>query len=206
MSERRSAGDGRHALKALAGPLLGYFDNRFQDLNERIDDRMNELYARVATEVETMSEMTLVMQRFVDVAAARMEALAASIEARGSGTDPVALEEAFAMAAVGRLPAGARILYVGEGRLPATLAALGYDVSTPDGAGAGPFDCVLCLAAELDDHDLDLLAKSLEPGGELVLTLRHDGTQPFPGLPNWGVVEHRAVAGGLDLVRAAPVA
>lgn len=204
MSERRSAADGRHALKVLAGPMLAYFDNRFQDVNERIDERMNELYARVATEVETMSEMTLVMQRFVDVAAARLEALAVSLEARGSGTDPVALEEAFALAAVGRLPAGARILYVGGGTLPATLAALGYDVSTPAGDGAAPFDCVLWLPGELDDHELDLLGKALEPGGELVFSVRGDGTRPFAAPRNWTVVEHRAVAGGLDLVRAAP--
>jgi hypothetical protein len=198
----------RDPLKILAGPMLAYFDKRFQDVYDRIDDRMNELYARVATEVETMSEMTLVMQRFVDVAGARMEALADALQTRAGGTDAAGLEAAFALAAAGRLPAGARILSVGDGALAATLAALGYDVSTAD--GDGPFDCVLWLPGVpvLDGHELDLLGKSLEPGGELVLSLRdRKGAELIlPG--NWSVVDHRVVATGagevLDLVRATP--
>lgn len=191
---------GRDPLRALAGPMLSYFDRRFQDVYDRIDDRMQELYGRIATEVETMSEMTLIMQRFVDVAGDRLEALARSMDARAGGSDAVALEEAFALAAVGRLAAGARILYVGEGALPATLATLGYDVSTPAGDAPGPFDCVLWLPGELDDHELDLLGKSLEPGDELVFSVRGDGAD-LTLLANWTVVEHRVVAGVVDLVR-----
>ena len=47
----------RDPLKVLAGPMLAYFDKRFQAVYDRIDDRMNELYARVATEVERDNEV-----------------------------------------------------------------------------------------------------------------------------------------------------
>jgi hypothetical protein len=195
----------RDPLKVLAGPMLAYFDKRFQAVYDRIDDRMNELYARVATEVETMSEMTLVMQRFVDTASARMEALAESIEAGGgAGTDAAAVEAGFALAAVGRLAAGARILHVGDPGLTATLAALGYDVSTP--SGEGPFDCVLWLPGELDEHELDVLGKSLEPGGELVLSIRGPAAVAPTQPSGWTVIERRVVAApAVELVRLTPV-
>jgi len=54
-------------LQMLSAPVVGYFDHRFQDLFDRLDDRMHMVYDRVATEVETISELTLGMQRFVDV-------------------------------------------------------------------------------------------------------------------------------------------
>ncbi len=189
----------KESLRVLAGPMLAYFDKRFQEAYDRIDDRMNELYGRVATEVETMSEMTIVMQRFLDRAGTRMEEAVAGLN------DVSDVELAFAMAAVGRRRAGARILHVGAGRrLPATLTALGYDVSTtaggPDG---GPFDCVLWLSAELDRHTVELLGKSLDDGGELVLSVA--GGLADEDLSDWSVVEHRRLADpALELVRATP--
>ena len=196
----------RDPLRVLAGPMLAYFDKRFQDAYDRIDDRMNELYARVATEVETMSEMTLVMQRFVDTAAARMEALAESIEARGGGAELAAVEAGFALAAVGRLPPGARILHVGDPGLTATLAALGYDVSTPSGDDAAPFDCVLWLPGELDEHELDVLGKSLEPGREVVLSIQGAAVGRATEPSGWTVIERRVVtAPAVELVRVTPV-
>jgi len=55
------------AVQSLGNPVVGYFDHRFQDLYDRLDDRMSRVYDRVATEVETISELTINMQRFVDV-------------------------------------------------------------------------------------------------------------------------------------------
>lgn len=65
----------KDSLRVLAGPLLSYFDRRFQDVYDRLDQRLDNLSARVATEVETISEMTLGMQRFVDSSNARISEL-----------------------------------------------------------------------------------------------------------------------------------
>lgn len=74
---KRSA---KGSLRVVASPLLTYFDRRFQDVYDRLDERLNRLYERVATEVETISEMTLGMQRFVDVSAQRVEDLIDEVE------------------------------------------------------------------------------------------------------------------------------
>jgi archaellum component FlaC len=65
----------KDSLRLLAGPLLSYFDRRFQDVYDRLDERVDRLSARVATEVETISEMTLGMQRFVDTSTAQISEL-----------------------------------------------------------------------------------------------------------------------------------
>jgi hypothetical protein len=218
---RRSAKD---QLRFFAGPLLAYFDKRFQELNgridelnERADDRMNQLFGRVATEVETMSEITLVMQRFVDVSGdrvddlvSRMRELCDTVErqgqlpATGGDRDTGALESAFAVAAVGRLARGAHVLHVtspgGDPTLAAILTALGYEVATvEDPAGSAgsdvSFDCVLWLPAAPDLHQVDLLRKSLQPGGELVMAWRGSDGEGFTDedLPDWSVLERRVL-------------
>ena len=211
------------SLRALASPMLAYFDKRFQEAYDRIDDRMNELYSRVATEVETMSEMTIVMQRFLDVAGAQVEDAVATIRdaraslERPSGSD---VELTFAMVAVGRLPPGARILHVGTGGgLPSTLQALGYDVAmldTPEvpvaGLDGGPFDCIIWLSAMPDRHTVELLAKSLDSGGELVMSVPSERSAVAEEvLSDWSVVEHRRPVrtntdpgSPVELVRATP--
>jgi hypothetical protein len=210
----------RDSLRALAGPLVAYFDKRFQDVYDRIDDRMNSLYGRVATEVETMSEITLVMQRFVDVSGDRVEGMIDELrrltEVLGD-RDVAALESAFALVSVGRLPTGARVLHVTGGRsgaeLPGVLGDLGYEVASQDAADAdAPFDCAIWLPVAPERHDLDLLGKALGDQGELVLCLRHAGD---PGrfvddlLGGWSVKERRLVSRGgstVELVRATPPA
>lgn len=222
---RRQAKD---SLRLLAGPLLAYFDKRFQEVNERIEDRITEAYARVATEVETMSEMTLVMQRFVDVAGhqvddavARMTELCDSLDRRQ--TTPDAIQSAFAVAAVARRPAGSRILLVATGSghddLAGAVSALGYDVSLLDVLDGSEelFDCALWLSSgEPDQHTVDLVGKCLGPGGELVVSVRSShgaGTLVEDHLRDWSVLEHRVVeqppAGGsggavVELLRATP--
>lgn len=220
---RRQAKD---SLRLLAGPLLVYFDKRFQDVNDRIEDRITELHARVATEVETMSEMTLVMQRFVDVAGhqvddavARMTELCDSLDRRP--TTPDAIQSAFAVAAVARRSTGSRILLVGTGlghdELAGALSAIGYDVSSLDFVDRPEelFDCALWLSGQPDQHTIDLVRESLGPGGELVLSVRSShgaGTLVEDHLRDWSVLEHRVVdpsaggqgGAGVELLRATP--
>ncbi len=205
MSTARGEPGGRRvakeSLRALASPMLAYFDKRFQEAYDRIDDRMNELYSRVATEVETMSEMTIVMQRFLDLAGAQVEDAVAGIkEARASaaGDGPSDAELVFAVAAVGRMRSGARILHVGTDRgLPATLRAIGYDVSTLDlsgGLDGDRFDGALWLSAEPDRHTVELLGKSLNAGGELVMSVVRSAGFVDEGLWDWTVVERRRLS------------
>jgi hypothetical protein len=217
----------RDSLRVLAGPLVAYFDKRFQDVYDRIDDRMNELYGRVATEVETMSEITLVMQRFVDVSGDRvddmieeMRRLSASLGDREVAAslgdrDVTSLESAFALVCVGRLRPGARILYVASGRadteLPGALRDLGYEVTSQDAPDADtPYDCAVWLPGVPDRHEVDLLRKSLGDQGELVMCLPHAGdpeTFVDDVLGGWSVRERRLVSRGgatVELVRAAP--
>jgi hypothetical protein len=70
----------KDSLRVVASPLLAYFDRRFQDVYDRLDERLDRLYERVATEVETISEMTLGMQRFVDVSGQQIDDLIAQID------------------------------------------------------------------------------------------------------------------------------
>jgi hypothetical protein len=220
---RRQAKD---SLRLLGGPLLAYFDKRFQEVNDRVEDRITELYARVATDVETMSEMTLVMQRFVDVAGdqvddvvGRMTELCDLLDRRQTTPDPI--QSAFATAAVARRPAGSRVLLVATGSdhddLAGALSALGYDVSLLDvlDGPEEPFDCALWLTGQPDQHTVDLVGKSLGPGGELVLSVRSShgaGSLVEDHLRDWSVLEHRVVeqpAGGpggavVELLRATP--
>ncbi len=69
----------KESFRVFAGPLLAYFDRRFQDVYDRLDERLDRLYDRVATEVETISEMTLGMQRFVDTSGQQIEDLIAEM-------------------------------------------------------------------------------------------------------------------------------
>lgn len=71
----------KDSLRVVASPLLSYFDRRFQDVYDRLDERLDRLYERVATEVETISEMTLGMQRFVDVSGQQIDDLIARVDA-----------------------------------------------------------------------------------------------------------------------------
>lgn len=112
---RFARGRTKDALRVLERPLLGYFDKRFQEVSDRLGDRLEELSARVGTDVETMSELTLSMQRSVAVARRRVRGRPSGVGAKpgakeAGAPDP---EELFAVAAAGRLPPGARILHVG---------------------------------------------------------------------------------------------
>lgn len=138
----------REALRRLGRPLLGHLDGRFQAVSDQLDDRMEKLYGRVATDVETMSELTLSMQRSVDVSRRQVEDFlsglgdAPAARARDAtdlampAGDASSVEELFAIVAAGRLPLGARILHVGpsvgDTTLPVLLASLGYEVTTVD--------------------------------------------------------------------------
>ncbi len=75
-ADRAGRRGAKGSLQVAAKPLVGYFDRRFQELNDRLDDRLGKVYERVETEVETISEMTLGMQRFVDIAGQELREVA----------------------------------------------------------------------------------------------------------------------------------
>lgn len=87
---RRRAKD---SLRLIAWPLLAYFDRRFQDVYNRLDERLDRLYDRIATEVETISEMTLGMQRFVDTSGQQIEDLIAEVKELRAALDRRLAEE-----------------------------------------------------------------------------------------------------------------
>lgn len=214
------------SLRTLGRPVLGYFDRRFQDVYDRIDDRLEGLYGRVATDVETLSELSLGMQRFVDLAERQAEDVLTRLRevldaTRGPGGVVGAsarrrVEELFAIAAVGRLDVGARVLHVRAAssgdELALSLASLGYDVTTvglptaanhPDlsvvevpveswGGPAEPFDCVVWLDRPLDEEILDASRKWLDDDGQLVARMSlaaADGDRAL--LDDWWVLERR---------------
>ncbi len=89
-------------LARPASPVVGYFDRQFQRLRDHFDGQISQLYDRVATEVETISELTLGMERFVDITQrtvdamlAKVDGLLESVDARargGSGLDRAVAE------------------------------------------------------------------------------------------------------------------
>lgn len=129
--------------RPLAQPFLGYFDRRFQDVHDRLESRVDQLAERVTTEVECLSEMTLGMQRFVDLcerrvddAIAAVSQLVATVEQRGSpaapvlGPDPSLVEVPFVVAGVADTSFPARVVLAGSHpQLALLLAYLGHSIT-----------------------------------------------------------------------------
>ena len=129
----------------LAKPLVGYFDRRFQDMHDRLDQRIDALAAKVSTEVECVSEMTLGMQRFVDLCERRVDDtlaavadLVATFEDRNAANaaaprpDPSLLEIPFAVAGLADAAFAGRVVLAGQGgtsNLALLLAYLGHSVT-----------------------------------------------------------------------------
>lgn len=145
-SEGRPSAAKRVVLGA-AGPLVGYFDRRFQDLHEHIDRQpaLDQLAAElrhelsqtrtdVAADTDTIAELAFTLERFADLFTARMEELAGhfSAVARAGGTevDSSIVELPFAFASAAALERGASVAAIGDdGRLSIGLAALGLRVT-----------------------------------------------------------------------------
>lgn len=206
----------RPAVPAALRPIVEYFDRRFQDLHDHMDARIQQVEARVATEVETISELTLGMQRFVDTSVRQVGELVTVLRDLPVVGETAALLS-FALAASGDLPRGAQVLEVGwpGPTLAETLVLLDHTVTRLDAAGldrwAGadaPLDAVFWSGPvdELADTDrLDLFRKWLRPGGMAVLAVL--GPAPVDvgqlGLGDWDVALQRTFEQGL-LLRATP--
>ena len=138
----------RRAVLGAAGPLVGYFDRRFQDVHEHIDrgqpafDRLaaelrhelSQTRTDVAADTDTIAELAFTLERFADLFTARMEELAGhfSAVARGGSTevDSSIVELPFAFASAAALERGASVATIGDdGRLSIGLAALGLRVT-----------------------------------------------------------------------------
>lgn len=201
------------AVSAALRPVLDYFDKRFQDLHDHLDDRIQKVEARVATEVETISELTLGMQRFVDSSVREAGELASALRSLSPGGETAA-HLSFALAAARDLPAGAHVLATGwpGPTLRETLALLDYSVVTlvatqvagwpgPD----QPLDAVFAAgpAGELLAADrLDLFRKWLRPEGFAVLAVTGPPAAELPA-DDWVVTLQRDFDHGV-LLRAAP--
>lgn len=195
-------------VPAALRPIVDYFDKRFQDLHDHVDDRISKVEARVATEVETISELTLGMQRFVDTSVRQVGELVTVLRDLPLTGETAALLS-FALATATALPDGGRVLVTGwpGPTLAETLDLLGHTVTRLDAAElehwAGPdrpLDGIFYAANshDLAGHRLDLFAKWLGPEGFAVLAV--PGTAE---LGDWDITLERSFERGL-LLRATP--
>lgn len=144
-SERRRSATER-ALRGAASPVLGYFDRRFQDLHDHLDDRaaleqlaaalrreLSQTRADVAADTDTIAELAFTLERFADLFTMRMEELARQLGPSGTAgadLDTGLVELPFAFAAAAGLERGASAATIGDdGRLSIGLAALGLEVT-----------------------------------------------------------------------------
>jgi hypothetical protein len=192
-------------VPAALRPILDYFDKRFQDLHDHLDDRISKVEARVATEVETISELTLGMQRFVDTSVRQVGELVTVLRDLPLTGETAALLS-FALAAGRDMAPTAHVLVTGwpGPTLPETLDLLGHTVTRLDAAElehwAGPdrpLDAIFCAGDRVADR-LDLFAKWLRPEGFAVLAV-----PAALELDDWDVTLERSFEQGL-LLRATP--
>jgi hypothetical protein len=203
----------RPAVSAALRPVLDYFDKRFQDLHDHLDDRIQKVEARVATEVETISELTLGMQRFVDASGREVGELVAALRSLSPGGETAAVLS-FALAAARDLPPGAQVLETGWpgptlGQtlvlLEHSLVSLGADGLEGWAGSDQPLHAVFAAGppGELLAPDrLDLFRKWLRPDGFAVLAV--DGASDVElANDDWDVALRRTYERGV-LLRAAP--
>jgi hypothetical protein len=206
----------RPAVSAALRPVLDYFDKRFQDLHDHMDERIQRVEARVATEVETISELTLGMQRFVDTSVRQVGELVTVLRDLPVTGETAALLS-FALAAGRDLPAGARVVETGwpGPTLGATLTLLDVGVTRLDAVELdqwpGPDEPLDALfwAGRVEDvaaaDRLDLFRKWLRPGGFAVLAVMGPAPVDPTALPlaDWEVALQRPFEQGL-LLRVTP--
>ena len=205
----------RPAVSAALRPILDYFDRRFQDLHDHLEERMARVEGHVATEVETISELTLGMQRFVDTSVRQVGELVTVLRDLPVTGETAALLS-FALAASRDLPAGAPVLETGwpGPTLAETLVLLEHSVVRLDAGelerwpGADrPLDAIFSAgtAGDLLSGDrLDLFRKWLRPEGFGVFAVHGEVPVDLAGLTNdWDVVLRRPFEQGL-LLRVTP--
>ena len=153
---RRGRSAARRALRGAAAPLLGYFDRRFQDIHDHVDEqphldaRFEQLLLElrqtrddVAADTDTIAELAFTLERFADLFTARMEDLAAAFatpgQLGGAGHEPATAALPFAYAAAGRIAPGSDVVTIGDqGPLSHGLAVLGLRVTALEPAASLP--------------------------------------------------------------------
>ena len=90
------------AARAPAEPILRFANKRFEDLHEHLDNRMDEVQARLdesvavtrelkrelETDVQVIAELTITLQRFAERFGERVDDVLAALEhAAGSGAE-----------------------------------------------------------------------------------------------------------------------
>lgn len=164
---RRSAA--KRALLGAASPVIGYFDRRFQDVHEHLDDKsqfdrladdlreeLSRTRADVAADTDTIVELSFTLERFADLFTTRMEeladhiAVAARYDGRELGSNIVELPFAFAAAA--DIERGAAVATIADdGRLSIGLAALGLQVTAIDPSATITHPDVAAVDERVDD-------------------------------------------------------
>jgi len=164
----------RPVVSAPLRPVLDYFDKRFQALHDHLEERLSRLEGHVATEVETISELTLGMQRFVGTTVLQVTELISALRDLPA-TSETATVLSFALAAGRALPEGALVLETGwpGPTLADTLVLLQHSVVRLDAGelegwtgSDRPLDAVFAAGAAHDvlaPDRLDLFRKWLRP-------------------------------------------
>jgi hypothetical protein len=168
---QRSKGRGsaaKRAVRGAASPFLGYFDRRFQDLHDHLDDQpaldklaadlrreLSQARADVAADTDTIAELAFTLERFADLFTMRMEELARQFGAPGrAGADlgSSLLELPFAFAAAADLERGASAATIGDdGRLSIGLVTLGLRVTALEPTGRIGHPDVAVVHARYDE-------------------------------------------------------
>jgi hypothetical protein len=169
---QRSKGRRSPAKRALLGaatPFIGYFDRRFQDMHEHLDElpaldrleailrqELSQTRADVAADTDTIAELSFTLERFADLFTARMEQLASQFAgiARGGGAEHGSsiAELPFAFAAAADLERGAAVATISDdGRLSIGLAALGLHVTMLDPTASVTHPDVAVVDERVDD-------------------------------------------------------
>jgi hypothetical protein len=193
--DRRSAA--KRALRGAAGPFVGYFDRRFQDVHDHLDrlpfDRLEAVLrqelkdarAEVAADTDTIAELSFTLERFADLFTGRMEHLAAQLARlpadRGLERGSEVVELPFAFAAAADLERGATVATIRDdgGFLSTGLAALGLRVTAVDSGGAATHPDVTVV----DDRTYDWVgpAQPLDAVFALTSTASPPDADPRPG-------------------------
>ena len=158
----------KRAFRGAASPFVGYFDRRFQDLHDHLDDEpdleklaadlrseLSRARADVAADADTIAELAFTLERFADLFTMRMEELARQFGAAGrAGADagPGVVELPFAFTAAADLERGASATTVGDdGRLSIGLAALGLQVTALESTARIAHPDVTVVNARFDE-------------------------------------------------------
>ena len=163
---RRSAA--KRAILGAASPFVGYFDRRFQDVHEHLDqlpiERLESVFLHelsqtrtdVAADTDTIAELAFTLERFADLFTSRMEQLAGQLAGVPRAGTPEhsskVAELPFAFGTAADLERGAAVATIGDdSSLSIGLAALGLHVTALDPATSITHPDVVVVDEHVDD-------------------------------------------------------